>query len=125
MYRAALTGFLCAGLLTACGYKTDGPDIAFETRSYRCENGERLEVKYANPDSGPSMATLSYRGTLVPMHQEPAASGALYVADKGQPGYRWHSKGKSGMLMKQEIGETEEEVLLRDCISGDSGQTRS
>lgn len=117
MVRFALAGILCAGLVTACSHKADGSDIAFETLSYRCENGEQLEVKYATPEDGPSMATLSYDGKLVPMHEEPAASGALYVADRGQPGYRWHTKGDSGILSLQEIGGESEKTLLKDCVS--------
>lgn len=115
MYRLALACLLCAGLLTACGYKAGGPDPAAEEMSYRCENGAQLEVNYVLSEEGPSMATLRYRGKLVPMHQEAAASGVLYVADKGHPGYRWHTKGDGGVLSMQSLGDGQQKVLLKNC----------
>ncbi|WP_346838116.1 MliC family protein [Microbulbifer sp. SAOS-129_SWC] len=114
MYRLNLTCFACAALLSACH---SDPGVELKTVDYQCEDGESLQVKYVIAASGPSMATLSYDNKLVPMHQERAASGVLYVADKDQPGYRWHTKGRDGMLLLQKMGEEEMQTLLGHCSS--------
>ena len=122
MYRFALTGILCAALLGACDQQVGNPrpNIVFNTIDYQCENGAQLQVKYANPEQGPSMATLTYQNKLVPMHQERAASGVLYVADRGHPGYHWHSKGSEGVLLLYPNGG-DEQVVLRDCRRAEAG----
>lgn len=103
---------LGAFVLSACD---EEPQVKMETVEYRCERGERLQFKYVTPDGEPGLGVLTYHRSIVPMHQEPAASGVLYVADKGQPGYRWHTKGGEGILSKVPLGDGEEEVVLKDC----------
>jgi len=120
MYRVPLTCIALATLLTACKGGTTEPGVELKTVDYQCENGATLQVKYSLPDSGPSMATLAYQNKLVPMHQERAASGVLYVADKGQPGYRWHTKGSEGMLMLENSGDGEAETLLKNCVAAEN-----
>ncbi|WP_323846286.1 MliC family protein [Microbulbifer magnicolonia] len=116
---AALTAGICAILSTvACEQEAGKFRAEVKTVDYRCENGERLQLKYVIPTSGePNLATLSYRNQLIPMHQEPAASGVLYVADKGQPGYRWHTKGDEGILLMHTLGNGEVKTILQDCRS--------
>ncbi|GAA5525835.1 hypothetical protein Maes01_02408 [Microbulbifer aestuariivivens] len=112
----AATLILTGQLLSGCG---GGLEIDTEIRSvnYECADGTRLQVKYGIPESGPSMAVVTYANKLIPMHQEPSASGALFVADKGHPGYRWHTKGKFGILLLQQNGEGSSEIILQDCES--------
>ncbi|MFC6633665.1 MliC family protein [Microbulbifer taiwanensis] len=114
---------LTAGLFVlvsavACEHGDSGFQAEIKKVDYLCENGQRLQLKYVTPHDGePGLATLTYRNAIVPMHQERAASGVLYVADKGQPGYRWHTKGEGGVLLMHSLGNGEEEVVLRDCRS--------
>lgn len=122
MYRFALTGILCAALLSACDrqVREQRSDVDFQTRNYQCEDSATLQVKYTNPEQGPSMALLIFDNKLVPMHQERAASGVLYVADKGHPGYRWHTEGDEGILLLHPNGG-DEHVILGDCRSAETG----
>lgn len=115
-----LAGIAVPLLLTACAREDDATevDMEFSTVSYQCENGERLEVKYGNAKLGPGIALLNYQNKLISMHQERAASGALYVADKGQPLYRWHTQGDEGMLSRQSAGDDGDEELLKECRAG-------
>ncbi|WP_193163063.1 MliC family protein [Microbulbifer hainanensis] len=115
MYRLTLTCIVCAALVAGCNHDGRETSVDIRTVDYQCENSETLQVKYVMPQSGPSMATLAFQNKLVPMHQERAASGVLYVADKGQPGYRWHSKGDGGILQLQELGEIETATVLKGC----------
>ncbi|SDK37528.1 MliC family protein [Microbulbifer yueqingensis] len=113
---AALTA--CAILVpAACDSGTGKSGGAVETRVYRCESGDQLEVKYLIPAQGPAAATMTYGNKLISMHQEPAASGVLFVADKGFPDYRWHTKGRSGTLVLHRSGNGEGEVLLGECTA--------
>lgn len=116
MYRLPLTCVVCAVLLSACKGGAAEAKMELKEVDYRCENGETLQVKYALPHSGPSMATVTYRNKLIPMHQERAGSGVLYVADKGQRGYRWHTKGNEGNLMLEVMGE-DAQTLLKNCVA--------
>ena len=117
MYRLNLTCIACAALIAGCSHDGRATSVDIRTVDYQCENNEALQVKYVMPESGPSMATLAFQNKLVPMHQERAASGVLYVADKGQPGYRWHSNGDGGILQLQQMGEMESETLLNNCMT--------
>ncbi|SHF26196.1 Membrane-bound lysozyme-inhibitor of c-type lysozyme [Microbulbifer donghaiensis] len=116
---------LTAGLLlvvatAACEKQERGFAAEIHTVDYRCENGERLQLKYVIPTDGePRLATLTYRNTMIPMHQEPADSGVLFVADKGQPNYRWHTEGGQGVLLKQSLGDGQVTEQLKDCRSAE------
>lgn len=121
--RVCAALILSLPLLSACEGGGREIDTEIRTINYECADGTRLQVKYGKPESGPSMAMLTFDNKLVPMHQEPAASGVLFVADKGHPNYRWHTKGHSGMLSLRANGEREFEVVLRDCESVQHGAT--
>ncbi|WP_237067817.1 MliC family protein [Microbulbifer guangxiensis] len=126
--RVSATLLLAVPLLHGCEGGSRQIDTQIRTVNYECGDGTRLQVKYGKPESGPSMAMLTFDNKLVPMHQEPAASGVLFVADKGHPDYRWHTKEDSAALSLRKSGEREFEVILYDCQSiqhGATGETRS
>ncbi|KUJ83875.1 hypothetical protein AWR36_008670 [Microbulbifer flavimaris] len=124
MLRRVSTALILIGpLLTACEGGGREIDTVIRTVNYECADGTRLQVKYGKPESGPSMAMVTFDNKLIPMHQEPAASGVLFVADKGHPNYRWHTKGQTGMLMLQKNGNRDFDVVLGDCESVQQGAT--
>ncbi|MDO8900782.1 MAG: MliC family protein [Phenylobacterium sp.] len=63
----------------------DRLDISSEAQTYRCENGERLQVVYRSEDS----IMLTYRGETHFMTLARSASGARYVGG----GRQWWAKG--------------------------------
>ncbi|MFC5474420.1 MliC family protein [Paraherbaspirillum soli] len=84
--------------------------------SYRCEGGKKMQVAYVNLKDGKSIAVLYYKGRLIPMHQGVSGSGARYVADDEQNSYRWHTKGKMGILSFKVAGASaKEKTIFRDC----------
>jgi len=117
MYRAIAGTLLALLSITACEHENNGLRAEVTNVLYQCENGGRLEFKYVVPDGEPGLGILTYHNAIIPMHQEPTASGTLYVADKGQPGYRWHVEGNKGILSRQPFGNGEAEILFRDCLS--------
>jgi len=83
--------------------------------SYRCEDGVKIQAAYVNLQNE-SLAVLYYNGQLIPMHQAVSGSGVLYVADDEQNSYRWHSKGKMGVLSFLAADHTaKEKIILRNC----------
>jgi membrane-bound inhibitor of C-type lysozyme len=92
------------------------PAYQSQVARYQCEGNVRIDASYLNIDNGSSFATLYYKEQLIPMHIARAASGALYVADDEQNSFRWHTKGKSGVLSFLEADHTAtEQVLLKNC----------
>ncbi|MDF2395728.1 lysozyme inhibitor [Pseudomonas sp. 3MA1] len=95
---------------------TPEPTYQSQVARYRCEGNVRIEAAYLNIDNGTSFATLHYKDQLIPMHIARSGSGALYIADDEQNSFRWHTKGKQGVLSFLEADHTaEEETLLKDC----------
>ncbi|SEA15058.1 Membrane-bound lysozyme-inhibitor of c-type lysozyme [Microbulbifer marinus] len=112
------SALLALAATAACEQQERGFQAEIERVDYHCENNERLKLKYVIPTDGEQrLATLTFRNKMIPMHQEPADSGVLYVADKGQPSYRWHVDGDRGMLLKQSLGNGEVTTQLEDCRS--------
>lgn len=92
------------------------PSYQSQVARYQCEGNVRIEAAYLNIDNGSSFATLHYKDQLIPMHIARSGSGALYIADDEQNSFRWHTKGKQGVLSFLEADHTaEEETLLKDC----------
>jgi len=62
-------------------------DLSAETVSYRCANGERLNVAYRGADA----AMITYRGETRFLPLARSASGARYAGD----GWQWWIKGQA------------------------------
>jgi membrane-bound inhibitor of C-type lysozyme len=80
------------------------PDIQIDLRQvvqYRCDGGYALSVDYFNGDNGQSFAVLQIDGVKRLFVATLAASGVKYQADH----YIWWSKGDSGNLYDQFLGE--------------------
>lgn len=70
-----------------------GRDLDGEMISYRCANGERLQVAYRRADA----AMISYRGETHFLPLARSASGARYAGD----GWQWWIKGQEeGVLSR-------------------------
>ncbi|MCO7573331.1 MULTISPECIES: MliC family protein [Pseudomonas] len=105
-------------LAEAAQAQSPAPEPTYQSQvaRYRCEGNVRIEAAYLNIDNGTSFATLHYKDQLIPMHIARSGSGALYIADDEQNSFRWHTKGKQGVLSFLEADHTaEEETLLKDC----------
>ncbi|MGE8352771.1 MAG: MliC family protein [Pseudomonas protegens] len=105
-------------LAEAAQTQSPAPEPTYESQvaRYQCEGNVRIDAAYLNIDNGTSFATLYYKDQLIPMHIARSASGALYVADDEQNSFRWHTKGKLGMLSFLEADHTaKEQQLLKDC----------
>ncbi|QNH77148.1 MliC family protein [Pseudomonas protegens] len=105
-------------LTEAAQAQSPAPEPTYQSQvaRYRCEGNVRIEAAYLNIDNGTSFATLHYKDQLIPMHIARSGSGALYIADDEQNSFRWHTKGKQGVLSLLEADHTaEEETLLKDC----------
>ncbi|WP_237057508.1 MliC family protein [Microbulbifer sediminum] len=109
----------CSLLLGACDSGSHRMKGEVDSLVYLCKGGAELAVKYLIPPQGPATATLTYDNKLITMHQEPAASGVLFVADKGYPDYRWHTKGQEGRLVLYSSNDGDGEVLLGNCSTPD------
>ncbi|SEB89731.1 Membrane-bound inhibitor of C-type lysozyme [Pseudomonas saponiphila] len=105
-------------LVEAAQAQSPAPEPSYQSQvaRYQCEGNVRIEAAYLNIDNGSSFATLHYKDQLIPMHIARSGSGALYIADDEQNSFRWHTKGKQGVLSFLEADHTaEEETLLKDC----------
>lgn len=105
-------------LAEAAQAQSPAPEPSYQSQvaRYQCEGNVRIEAAYLNIDNGSSFATLHYKDQLIPMHIARSGSGALYIADDEQNSFRWHTKGKQGVLSFLEADHTaEEETLLKDC----------
>lgn len=105
-------------LAEAAQAQSPAPEPTYQSQvaRYRCEGNVRIEAAYLNIDNGTSFATLHYKDQLIPMHIARSGSGALYIADDEQNSFRWHTKGKQGVLSFLEADHTAaEETLLKDC----------
>lgn len=87
---------------------------------YQCERGVSLPVTYLNSSSGGAYAVLQVDGQQIAMRNMVSASGALYISNDKERGYSWHSKGGSGVLSWQPVGEPDQSVIvLGECITGE------
>ncbi|UHQ53831.1 MliC family protein [Microbulbifer sp. YPW16] len=120
MNRAIAAMSACLTLLVgACDRGSHIMRGEVDSLMYLCDQGAELAVRYLTPSQGPATATLTYDNKLITMHQEPAASGVLFVADKGYPDYRWHTKGQEGMLVLYSSNDKDGNVLLGGCTTPD------
>jgi membrane-bound inhibitor of C-type lysozyme len=116
MLCAAVLASSQALLAQAAQTTTAEPAYQSQVARYQCEGQVRIDAAYLNIDNGSSFATLYYKDQLIPMHIARSASGALYVADDEQNSFRWHTKGKRGVLSFLEADHTAtEQTLLKDC----------
>ena len=85
---------------------------------YTCERGVQVPVSYINADGFDGVAVIVVEGRQVALRQFIAASGAKYASFDEQLGYRWWSKGDTGVLSFQAADDMAEEItLLSECIS--------
>jgi membrane-bound inhibitor of C-type lysozyme len=87
-----------------------------ESLIYRCAGGVRLPVTYLNMKDGDSFAVIYLHGRTHLLRSQVTASGAGYVAVDEQAGWRWRTKGDTGMLAHLPADHTaKERVVRRDC----------
>jgi membrane-bound inhibitor of C-type lysozyme len=95
---------LVVWLLAGCSERSAAPpmvaeDWRVEQLSYRCEDGEWLQVAYINSDQPwQGLAALYYQGALHILRVGVSASGVRYVPLAGETGPIWHVKGEEGVL---------------------------
>ncbi len=83
---------------------------------YQCERGVTVPAAYINTASGESFAVINVEGKQIPMKIDVSASGARYVSIDETHGYRWHTKGKTAMLLHLEADHTAKETtVLNNC----------
>ena len=84
--------------------------------TYQCERGITVPATYINTASGESFAVINVDGKQIAMKIDVAASGARYVSIDETQGYRWHTKGKTAILLHLEADHTAKETtVLRNC----------
>ncbi len=117
MFRLANTSRLAAVAALALAVAAPAGPASAEglellSADYQCDDDSRMPVLFINAADGESLAVAVIQGNLVPMKQQPSASGARYGAMNPRLSFQLWIKGDQATVSDTSKADAAAELLM-------------